>query len=73
MTQGNLGSRIGNWFPGGAPTSRVHDAWLHPNYGGLNQAWNYPTMPLAAALTYTALAADYAYLHPATNNLNKAY
>lgn len=75
MIQGNWGSNFGNWFPGGAPISRVHDAWLSPSYGNIskNLFTNWGTMPIAAVLTYTALAIDHSNAYMIYKNTKRAY
>ena len=57
MRQGSLVSRIGNALPGGAAISRIHDAWLHPYYGGITQTiyTNVGLMLPAAVVSYGAL------------------
>ena len=72
-TQGGAVSKFLNASPGGGATSRVHDSWLNPNYGGLNSVWNFPTMIPAAVLTYTALADSQVTNYLIYKNSKKGY
>jgi hypothetical protein len=44
----------------------IEDGWMRT-------VFNVPAMVPATVLTYTALAADFSYLHPSTNNINRDY
>lgn len=61
MRQGSTISNIGNASPGGAAISRVHDAWLHPFYGGVteNIYTNVGLMVPAAVVSYAGLLDRY--------------